>query len=65
MIKHTQNILINSDNQKVWAFLIDFSRSLIFDRYYSLIELPVIFINSQPRCSAKIGIKFVGTESTF
>lgn len=40
MIKHRQNILINSDNQKVWAFLIDFSRSLIFDRYYSLIELP-------------------------
>jgi len=40
MIKHTQNIIINSSLDKGWSFIIDFSRSLIFDRFYSLIELP-------------------------
>ena len=40
MIKHSQNIIINANNQKVWNFLVDFSKSLIFDRYYLLIELP-------------------------
>ena len=40
MIKHSQNIIINANNQKVWNFLVDFSRSLIFDKHYLLIELP-------------------------
>ena len=40
MIKHTQKIEINSDLNKVWFFLMNFSHSLIFDKYYTKIELP-------------------------
>ena len=39
MIKHKQKIIINSDIHKVWFFMIDLSRSLIFDQYYKKIEL--------------------------
>ena len=56
MIKHSQNIIINANSQKVWKFLIDFSRSLIFDKYYSLIELPQKYSvngNSSFRVKAK------------
>ena len=40
MIKHSQNIVINCEIQKAWRFLIDLSKSLIFDRYFILIEIP-------------------------
>ena len=40
MIKHTQNIMVNCNQQKAWSFLIDFSRSLIFDRFFLVVELP-------------------------
>ena len=40
MIKHTQNIIVNCDQQKAWSFLTDFSRSLIFDRFFLVVELP-------------------------
>jgi len=40
MVKHNQNIIINSSIEKSWAFLIDLSRSLIFDRFFIRIELP-------------------------
>ena len=40
MIKHTQNISINSDSNKAWSYLIDFSKSLIFDKYFRLVEIP-------------------------
>ena len=40
MIKHTQNISINSDSNKAWSYLIDFSKSLIFDKYFILVEIP-------------------------
>ena len=30
MINHSQNIIINSEKQKIWNFIIDFSRSLVF-----------------------------------
>ena len=48
MIKHKQNILIHSDINKVWFFLNDLSRSLIFDKYYKKIEVPSNYsINNQ------------------
>ena len=40
MINHSQNIIINSEKQKIWNFIIDFSRSLVFDKNYIKIELP-------------------------
>ena len=40
MIKHRKKIVINANIEKVWFFMINFSRSLIFDRNYTLIELP-------------------------
>ena len=40
MIKHTQKIEINADLNKVWFFLMNFSNSLIFDKYYTKIVLP-------------------------
>ena len=40
MVKHNQNIIINSNLEKSWDFMIDLSRSLIFDNYFQLIELP-------------------------
>ena len=39
MVKHNQNIIINSNLEKSWDFMIDLSRSLIFDNYFQLIEL--------------------------
>ena len=40
MVKHNQNIIINSNLEKSWDFMTDLSRSLIFDNYFQLIELP-------------------------
>ena len=40
MVKHSQYIIINANIEKSWAFLIDLSRSLIFDKFYLRIELP-------------------------
>ena len=40
MIKHTQKIEINADLNKVWFFLMHFSNSLIFDKFYTKIDLP-------------------------
>ena len=40
MIKHRQKILINANIEKSWHFLSDLQRSLIFDKYYTLIEIP-------------------------
>ena len=52
MIKYSQNITINCDQHKVWDYLIDLSRSLIFDRYYNLIEIPQSYsINSNTKFS--------------
>ena len=34
MVKHSQYIIINANIEKSWAFLIDLSRSLIFDKFY-------------------------------
>jgi len=44
MIKHRQKIIINSDIYKVWFFIIDLSRSLIFDKYYRKIILDSNYI---------------------
>jgi len=44
MIKHRQKIIINSDIHKVWFFIIDLSRSLIFDKYYKKIILDSDYI---------------------
>ena len=44
MIKHKQKIIINSDIHKVWFFMIDLSRSLIFDKYYKKITLNADYI---------------------
>ncbi len=44
MIKHSQKIIINSDIHKVWFFMIDLSRSLIFDKYYKKIVLESNYI---------------------
>jgi len=41
MIKHTQKIKINADYNKVWFFLMNFSQTLIYDKYYHKIELPL------------------------
>ena len=39
MIKHTQKINIKADCNKVWFFLMNFSQSLIYDKYYHKVEL--------------------------
>ena len=43
MIKHRQKIIINANIEKVWYFINNLSRSLIFDRNYTLIELPASY----------------------
>ena len=40
MIKLEQKIIINANIQKVWFFISDLSKSLIFDQYYTKVELP-------------------------
>ena len=40
MIKHTQKIKIKADCNKVWFFLMNFSQSLIYDKYYYKVDLP-------------------------
>ena len=40
MIKITQKIYIKADVNKIWAYLIDFSRSLNFNRFHTNLELP-------------------------
>ena len=40
MINITQQIYIQSDINKVWAYLTDFSRSLNFNRFHTNLELP-------------------------
>ena len=40
MVKHKQNIIINCNVEKTWAFLIELSRSLIFDNFFIVINLP-------------------------
>ena len=40
MIKHTQNIMVSCSIDKGWSFIINLSRSLIFDKFYIRIELP-------------------------
>ena len=41
MINITQIIYINSDINKIWAYLTDFSHSLHFNRFHTYMELPV------------------------
>ena len=40
MINITQIIYINSDINKIWAYLTDFSHSLHFNRFHTYMELP-------------------------
>ena len=40
MITITENITINSDINKIWAFLTDFSMSLNYNRFHTNLELP-------------------------
>ena len=40
MIKITQQIYIKADINKIWAYLTDFSHSLIFNRFHTNLELP-------------------------
>ena len=40
MINITQKIDIKADNNKIWAYLTDFSNSLMFNRCHTNIELP-------------------------
>ena len=40
MIKHRQKININANIEKTWFYLSNLQSSLVFDKYYSLIELP-------------------------
>ena len=41
MINITEYIYINADTNKVWSYLIDFSKSLSFNRFHTNLELPV------------------------
>ena len=41
MINITEYIYIKADINKVWSYLIDFSKSLSFNRFHTNIELPV------------------------
>jgi carbon monoxide dehydrogenase subunit G len=43
VINLTEKIKINADNQTVWAFLTDFSKSLSFNRFHNSIEIPSSF----------------------
>ena len=40
MIKITENITINTDVNKIWAFITDFSVSLNYNRFHTNLELP-------------------------
>ena len=40
MITITENITINADVNKIWAFLTDFSLSLNYNRFHTKLELP-------------------------
>ena len=40
MLTIAENITINADINKIWAFLIDFSLSLNFNRFHTKLELP-------------------------
>ena len=40
MIKIKEQIYIKSDINKIWAYLIDFSQSLSFNRFHTQLELP-------------------------
>ena len=40
MINITQKIDIKADNNKIWAYLTDFSNSLMFNRFHTNMELP-------------------------
>ena len=41
MINITEYIYIKADINKVWSYLIDFSKSLSFNRFHTNLELPV------------------------
>ena len=40
MLTITENITINADINKIWAFLTDFSMSLNYNRFHTKLELP-------------------------
>tara|TARA_B100000945_G_C20415404_1_gene614892 strand:+ start:1794 stop:2282 length:489 start_codon:yes stop_codon:yes gene_type:complete len=40
MIQINESIIVKSDINKVWAFLTDFSHSMVFNRFHKKIELP-------------------------
>ena len=40
MLTIAENITINADINKIWAFLTDFSLSLNFNRFHTKLELP-------------------------
>ena len=40
MITISENITINSDINKIWAFITDFSLSLNYNRFHTNLELP-------------------------
>ena len=40
MLTITENIIINADVNKIWAFLTDLSRSLNYNRFHINLELP-------------------------
>ena len=40
MITITENITINADINKIWAFITDFSMSLNYNRFHTNLELP-------------------------
>ena len=40
MISITQQVYIKADNNKIWAYLTDFSRSLMFNRFHTNMVLP-------------------------
>ena len=40
MINITEKIYIKADNNKIWAYLTDFSNSLMFNRFHTNMELP-------------------------
>ena len=40
MLKISENITINADVNKIWAFITDFSSSLNYNRFHTNLELP-------------------------
>ena len=40
MIKITEHIAINADENSIWSFIIDFSRSMLCNRFHISVELP-------------------------